>query len=59
MLTHPSHAGVPGAEQRGSNIRLPIHFHPDVFDRLRKQAAREGSCISDIVNEILERAFGG
>lgn len=46
------------AEQR-ERYRVPITFHPDVFELLRKRAERERTCIGDVVLELVERGLGG
>lgn len=51
--------GVPGASERNGAIRVPIHFHPDVFEILRKRAERERITLGDVVTEIVERGLGG
>ena len=58
MSDAPSYAGL-GAERRGELIRMPIFFQPDVFELLRLRAQREGSCVGDVVNEMVVEALGG
>jgi hypothetical protein len=50
---------VAGAEERAAGIRLPVHFHPEVFELLRKRAERERTCVGDVVVELVERGLGG
>lgn len=59
MNADAAFAGVPGAALREAGVRVPIHFHPDVFEILRKRAEREGSSFGEVVNEIVERGLGG
>lgn len=42
-----------------SRYRVPITFHADVFELLRKRAERERTCIGDVVIELVERGLGG
>lgn len=49
-------AGMAGQRSR---FRVPITFHPDVFELLRKRAERERTCIGDVVIELVERGLGG
>ena len=56
----PAHKHIAGAREcANGRIAVPIRFHPDVFELLRKRAVREGSCFGDVVCELVERGLGG
>lgn len=57
-----AHKSVDGARECTNGqprrfITVPIRFHPDVFEMIRKRAVREGSCFGDVVAELVELAL--
>lgn len=50
---------VRGAVERNGAVRVPIHFHPHVFEILRKRAERDETSFGEVVIELVERGLGG
>ena len=48
-----------GAVERNGAVRVPIHFHPHVFEILRKRAERDETSFGEVVIELVERGLGG
>lgn len=58
-MSRPAHQLVLGAELRGRQVKVPLFFHPDLFEAVRRRAERERSSFGELVIELVERGMGG